>query len=356
MGNTPLTSIQLGPQPYILKKPYIWILHVLFWVLSIFTKFFIFNTLYTFEVSLWRAFINDFLVIILFYVNFIFVDRFLEKRQILWYILTTGSVFALVSYVRFFFNYGLPYVNLTPELFKDTYRLLVAVFGSSFIYLMLSTFYQLIYNRFKNEQKALKIINEQNQAQLQFLKAQINPHFLFNTLNNIYALAVIRSEKTADMVLKLSDLLRYVIYDGQQNKVLLRREVIFIKKYIELFQMRNETPRNITFEVKGNTDEFRMEPMIMIPLVENCLKHCDFETNEEAFVNINLEVKEGKLYFSTRNSKNDQDVQKDSTGGVGLENIKKRLSLKYPQAHRLSIAENEKRTIFEVKLDIMLSV
>lgn len=162
----------------------------------------------------------------------------------------------------------------------------------------------------------LSIISEQREAQLQALRAQINPHFLFNTLNNIYSLAVVKSDKTAEMVLRLSNLLRYVIYDGRAERVALKREVEHIRQFIELFQMRSEEQLDIKFDTRGEIDGVQTEPMILIPIVENCFKHCDFDTNKRVFVCIDLQVDNEELYFKILNSKDDRHQQKDRVGAL----------------------------------------
>lgn len=216
--------------------------------------------------------------------------------------------------------------------------------------LLISTFYQILEIRFRHEQQQAAIISKQNEAQLQFLRAQINPHFLFNTLNNIYSLAVIRSPQTADMVMQLSKLLRYVVYDSKTEQIPLETEIAHIEQYLQLFRMRSEEPLDIRFQVSGSVEGVRLEPMLLIPLVENCCKHVDFEINEKAFIQLDLRVEQGWLHFLTRNSKNAQDTQKDKVGGVGLENLRQRLELLYPQAHRFSVKEEENS--FEVNFSL----
>jgi LytS/YehU family sensor histidine kinase len=198
----------------------------------------------------------------------------------------------------------------------------------------------------------LSIIIEQREAQLQALRAQINPHFLFNTLNNIYSLAVVKSDKTAEMVLKLSNLLRYVIYDGKAEQVELKREIAHIQQFIELFQMRSQEPLNIEFNTSGTFNSVKIEPMILIPIVENCFKHCDFDSNEQAFVCIYLQLINGELHFKTVNSKDDRNQQKDRVGGVGLENIRKRLDLKYREKYALRIHNETDKFVVELDLKV----
>ena len=252
-----------------------------------------------------------------------------------------AGVAALAIWLRISLNdwFFAPGFRMTNPVFRPEVRLWFAGVFTTVPVLLVSFFYQLLRNRYRTERQYLSLINSHNEARLQFLKAQINPHFLFNTLNNIYSLSLVKSDQTPQMILLLADLLRYVIYESQHEKVALEKEVIHLQKFIALFQMRHETPVNIRFETTGNAEHWEIEPMILIPLVENCFKHCDFDTNPQAFVSISLQTNQEELTFKTRNSCSWQPSQKDETGGVGLENIRSRLALQQPQQSWLDISQ-----------------
>lgn len=331
------------------------LLHVMFWLVLGVLNFALSNWWFLEEkLNIWRPLMNHLVLILLFYANVWPVNHLLEKKKYLSYFLVVNVlVWASVPF-RFFINRqyivevsGLEGSNL------DRGLLFVAMI-TGFGIVMLSTIYHILINRYAAERKALAIINKKTEAELQFLRAQINPHFLFNTLNNIYSLAVVRSAKTAQMVLKLSHLLRYVVYSRGGELVPLAMEVEHIRHFIELFQMRNEEPQDINFSVKGDFSEVQIEPMILIPIVENCFKHCDFGNNPKAFVRIELTVQDGVLNFMTINTKDDYDRQKDHTGGVGLENILRRLDLQYPKNFQMEI--NDGQNLFKVFLTLNLKV
>ncbi|WP_299241945.1 sensor histidine kinase [uncultured Aquimarina sp.] len=214
------------------------------------------------------------------------------------------------------------------------------VITTLFIVIILSTILTTLENRIKKERTAQAIIAKQNEAELLYLKAQINPHFLFNALNNIYSLAVVKSDQTPAMVLGLADLLRYSIYESLKEKVFLKDETAHIRKYLDLFSMTKEEQPNLQFVICGEIGIHKIEPMILIPLVENCVKHGDFDTNPDAFLKLKLTIKEHKIIFETTNTKIDSNQQKDKVGGVGIKNIKKRLALKYPESYELHCEEN----------------
>ncbi|MFN0173641.1 MAG: sensor histidine kinase [Saprospiraceae bacterium] len=195
-----------------------------------------------------------------------------------------------------------------------------------FALMIFSGLYQLLENRRELEERHAE-------AQLNYLKAQINPHFLFNTLNNIYAAATLQHPKTAQMVLRLSHLLRYVTYDGQHNQVPLSKEIEQIRAYIELFQLKAESPLPITLEIEGDTANRQIEPLLLLPFVENALKHGDLETNPDGFLHILLRNESKEFTFLIKNSFDPDNQQKDELGGVGLENIRQRLELNHRGRH-----------------------
>lgn len=334
------------------KRLELW-LHIGVWTLFVIIHALIFTRFLTFEISLIRSIANVVPMVFIFYINIFFVNKYLEKKQ---YVIYGGLIlvlFLFFTYVRTLVNTQFPEVRREIIAMNDMESWGISAILTNLSVLILSVFYQILYNRHRIEQRNLAIINEQKEAQLQFLRGQINPHFLFNTLNNIYSLAVVRSEKTAPMVLQLSNLLRYVIYDSRLEQVTLKREIEHIQQFIELFQMRSETPLQIHFNIIGVIQGIKIEPMILIPIIENCFKHCDFDTNPSAFVKIDLQVDTQNIHLKTRNSKNDYDQQKDKVGGVGLENIRKRLELKYKDNFQLSVIGKKNEFTVDLKLTII---
>lgn len=337
--NTQKQRLQLGVQLSI------WLVIILGYAL-VFTRFL------PIEASLVRSLGNILPIIVLFYGNKKLVASFFIPKRYLSYLIGVSILFLLITFLRTqinirFIDYKLDFLPQTNQKFIRWAAIL-----SNAAVILVSIIYQLLIHRSKEEEKALLAINEHQLAQLQFLRSQIHPHFLFNTLNNIYSLAVTRSEQTAPMVLHLSELLRYVVYDGQAEKVSLQNEAQQIERFITLFQMRQEDPVHVQFKTNEIPEDGKIEPMILIPLVENCFKHCDFDSNEDALVKIDLQVSDQALSFSTFNTKNQHDLQKDTTGGVGLKNIEKRLALKYAGRHRLQIEETD--SSFSVQLHIKL--
>lgn len=202
--------------------------------------------------------------------------------------------------------------------------------------------------------------NKSQEAELQLLKGQLNPHFLFNTLNNLYGLAVTKSDKLPDLMLKLSDLLRYGLYDTQAQWVPLSSEVQYIQNYITLEKLRLEERTLIDFELEGQIDQQRIAPMLLIVFLENAFKHFGAAAGQLPQIKIKFTIKETVLHFSCYNTKDDQITEsprEQNTSGIGLANVRKRLDLLYPKRHQLGI-QNETssfRVFLELQLDPITS-
>lgn len=193
-----------------------------------------------------------------------------------------------------------------------------------------------IQQSFKSEQVNRKLKEEVVKAELSFLKSQINPHFLYNTLNYVYSLAIPVSDKLANAVLRLSDLMRYTLNDSPDGKVSLDKEVEYLESYVELFKMRFEPKFYVDFVTEGISDQ-KIASLILIPFVENAFKH-GVVNDEGQPVRIKLKVQNKRLSFEVSNKIS--HAQKDHSSGVGMVNIHRRLDLIYPEKHELLISNN----------------
>jgi two-component system sensor histidine kinase LytS len=197
---------------------------------------------------------------------------------------------------------------------------------------------------------------EQNENELRHLKAQLNPHFLFNTLNNLYGLSVAESKKLPDLMLKLSDLLRYSLYDTNQQYVALQKEIEYISNYVELERIRLSDSSDILLHIKGDTTEQYIAPLLMIVFIENAFKHFSSPKGKTAFIHITFLVKENKVHLKVINSVDPDYIPSTSIkrkGGLGLENARQRLALIYPGQHSLTI--NKNADCFETDIVIELT-
>lgn len=204
-----------------------------------------------------------------------------------------------------------------------------------------------IYDRWESYQQ---LKNEHAKAELALLKSKVDPHFFFNTLNNLYGLAVEKSEKAPDVILKLSEIMRYVIYDSSDERVSLNKEVEYLEKYIELFKIRFHKKVDISFSSEIDNENELIAPLILNVFIENAFKHGAEQLIENAFIHIKLTAKKGVLNFLV---KNNFKRKKDNTkSGIGLTNLQKRLKLIYPKKHQLVLQKDE--SLFTANLTIDL--
>lgn len=214
---------------------------------------------------------------------------------------------------------------------------------------VIATFCKLFFDR-------LMLDKQRKDDELRHLKAQLNPHFLFNTLNNLYGLSVAESKMLPELMLRLSDLLRYSLYDTNQQYVSLQKEVEYIANYIELEKIRWNDSAAIRFEIQGDVAGQHIAPLLLIVFIENAFKHLSVAKGRQGYVRVLLAVKEEKLHLQVKNSVDPSlppPVQTRSRkGGLGLDNARKRLNLIYPDQHTLSI--NRLPESFEVECQIEL--
>lgn len=192
---------------------------------------------------------------------------------------------------------------------------------------------------FKQVKTIIKLKNEKAKTELQHLKSQVNPHFFFNTLNNLYGLVGKDPDKAQKLILKLSDMMRYSIYEGEREFVTIEEEVAYLKNYIELHRMRYHKTIDIQFEEDIKMQGFLIMPLLFILLLENAFKHGVENLRENAFVHVGLVVDEQEVQFMVKNNFDASEVS--AASGIGLKNLKRRLELAYPNTHSLAIKSKE---------------
>lgn len=204
------------------------------------------------------------------------------------------------------------------------------------------------------QQAAQKLVQEKLEAELKFLKAQIHPHFLFNTLNNLYALTLKKSENAPDVVLRLSDLLNYMLYECNAKWVQLKQEVGLLENYIALEKIRYGSRLDIQFNLSGEIESKMIAPMLILPFVENSFKHGVSEEIDDAWVIINLDLEGSEMTLKVDNSKSNlkSEDDKDYRAGIGLTNVKRRLELLYGSNHDLQTIETDDSYVIILKLNL----
>ena len=287
---------------------------------------------------------------------YVLIPRFLKKERHLVYIvlfIINLAVFSLLNVFLFksFLDYFFPnYFFISyPSSTKP-----ILIFSIFLIATMLIKLSEDWFHFNRNENKALRLKNQHIETQLSNLRAQINPHFLFNSLNVIYALAIEKKEGITDAIVQLSDILRYIIYDSDTKNITLKEEITLLENYIQFQKFRVHGFNNVTFNKTIENENFNLYPMLLLPLVENSFKHGLKGDLKETFITIELYQKALFFRFSIENNSlldNGNDAPEYS--GVGLEHIKNNLNLVYPKQHQFNITKTE--TTFKVDLEITLN-
>jgi Putative regulator of cell autolysis len=284
----------------------------------------------------------------LFYLNaFFLIPRLIYKKKYWLYTLSTILIFTwLIAQTWILFQFF-----MNPADYNIRMHILFSFFVFLFI-LASSTAYQMINDRIKTERITKEKETENLKTELSFLRSQVSPHFMFNVLNNMVALARKQSEELEPSLIKLSSLLRYMLYETDEDKVDLEREIDYLQSYIDL--QRQRFGKKVVVNVLFQKDElnYSIEPMLLIPFVENAFKH-GTGMIENAQIDIDLSVKNGLLQFCVRNKFNDTATEvKDKTSGIGLNNVQRRLNLLYKDHHNVLI--NKKDGWFSVSLQLNL--
>lgn len=260
-------------------------------------------------------------------------------------------MYGFIIYASFYyFNPYQDSYNLPKSPLFNVTKILIKSISDYFIPAMAAAI--VIFKKwYLDEQKNKKLTEEKMAAELNFLKSQVHPHFLFNTLNNLYALTLIKSEKTPDIVLKLSDLLDYMIYKSNDDFVPLAKELEILEGYIELEKMRYNERLDLKYEIKGEPGTHEIAPLILLPFIENCFKHGASMDRVNPNIQIKLNIEPSFLFLKVVNSiPAEKKNGEQENEGIGLSNVKRRLELIYPGQHELEI--NAKDKIFEVDLKI----
>lgn len=291
------------------------------------------------------------LALMVYITNYLLIPRFLYKKRyvlfgITFLLIVTGFSF-LKMYLEgqimnrhslFFNNFkGRFYDNVIPHI------LLVST-GAAF---------KLLIDYARAQRRLGEVSKEKAEAELNFLKSQINPHFLFNSLNAVYFLIDKQNTTARQTLLQFSDLLRYQLYDCNSDSIEIEKEVAYLQDFIRLQQLRKDNNYEVNVQVGPEVRGFRITPLLLIPFVENAFKHISHHSNQRNYVQVNMARQNGSFLFTVENSKENLHRSTEPPGGIGLSNVKRRLELLYPQKYELQIDNND--ATFKVVLNLHLS-
>jgi two-component system, LytTR family, sensor kinase len=285
-----------------------------------------------------------------FVINYLLLPGYLYRKKHLQFILYTLAVIAVVIVLE--------EAVIEKIYFPDTRgRRFIGVFFSLWGVLPVITVlsgFKFAWDALRKQQEVDLLKSTIKESELKFLRSQINPHFLFNNLNNLYSYAIEFSPKTPEIILKLSSVLRYMLYECQEKFVPLSKEVEQLENFTQLYEMQIEERGTVGFSVQIGQPAYQIAPLILIVFIENAFKHSQASQAENIVIAISIELSEaGELNFSCRNSFHPVTNTENLTQGIGLENVRKRLQLLYPKAHRLTILETENQ--YDVRLSMQLT-
>jgi LytS/YehU family sensor histidine kinase len=281
----------------------------------------------------------------------VLIPFFYSARKYYLYVISAAALFIFFFLCRialrnFLFEVPMP-LGSSQRPYQSEFIIIV-----SFIFIFgLSVFYKLAQNHFEAAERNREIIRQRDEAEFKMLKAQVNPHFLFNTLNNLYTLAYTRSEKTAGAIMSLSEIMRYLIYEAGSPQVPVEKEIRFLTNYIELEKLRIEDPSKVNMVIENPAPGLMVFPLIFIAYVENAFKHSGIDTDPEGFIQIFLSFREGEIFFTCENSIAAGRGQMPE-GGSGLTNARARLDLMYPGKATLEV--NSTGQVYIVRLTLAL--
>ncbi len=318
------------------------ILHFVFWLLFFGASTFIATQTLPIGYAVKRNLLVVFFNALVFYINFLWImPEFFERGDFRAYSIAMVAMLILAPTAQYIIEVAFFQVPEDVKVFTYNVRYVVWIGVTIFIMLSLSTLLKMAMSRSYFERELLELRARKFEAELKFLREQINPHFLFNSINNIYSLSLENSPRTPEMILKLSELLRYMLYDCNQPKVNLDNEIVCVESLLELFQLKFSEPIRITFEKNGNFKDRMIVPNLFTPLIENAFKHGDFSSNKKAFMEIVCTVRSSYIYFSVKNSKSPISEPASSPGGIGIENLKRRFQINYEPGGQLRFKETK---------------
>ena len=341
------------------QRSRILLLHLSFW--AVYFSFFFYQITYARrnqDVVLSRAFLDATMHVLIIagiaYLNYYyFLPRFLKHKNTARYLLEFLPPLVLTIVLHVYVKrliYGGAETGRAGFLYSE--RFLIQNTLSVLFIVVFIGMLRFAEDWFQLEARKKEIENEKLTAELRFLKAQINPHFLFNTLNNLYYLAFTQSPKTTEVIDKLSQMMRYMIYESNHPKVPLTREIEYMENYISLEKLRLDDQVPIDFKVCGNPSGVMIEPFLFITFLENAFKHGVSTNATDAWVKAEIALTEDQCVYSVANSRLPAQVVQEEKSGIGLHNLRRRLELSYPGRHELRIRDEPGQYAVQLTLQL----
>lgn len=328
--------------------------HIVFWLVFYFFLIIINQRTFPLGYNMLFHLVSIIFYVIIVYINLLYLfPKYLTKNSVVLYIAVLSLSVVAITSVKIVALYPLAKEKLGLGHFFMANK--NPVFLTTFFMAFASSIYNIINDWFVHQREKEDLQRQTLKSELRFLKSQINPHFLFNTLNSLYALTLKKSDQAPEIVLRLSEMMRYMLYECNEKQVLLSKEINYIENYLELEKIRHSGKCEIRFEVEGNLRNQTIAPLMFIPFIENSFKHGINTQLNKSFVHMGIKIDKSDLTLNIKNSKA-PTLPSDSnrkSGGIGLVNVKRRLNLLYNEAYKLNIddAPNE----YSIQLQIELN-
>ncbi len=327
--------------------------HVFFWMLVFGFWYFLRYQDYTVP---GRAFLITLIKVIdlammVYITNYILLPQLFYKKKYGWFVL---AFFLLVVSSSVLKMNILGRIMNAPQLYSISGDLKQRIYDNvipHFFLVIAGAAIKLMFDYSRLQQRMAETAKEKAEAELNFLKSQINPHFLFNSLNSVYFLIDKNNAAARESLHKFSDMLRYQLYEVNGAKIPVEKEINYLKDYVDLQKLRKDEHYSVSFSYSPQVKGFSIEPLLLIPFVENAFKHVSSHSNKENFVKLELARSNGQFIFSAENSK-DKAKTTDPYSGIGLNNVKRRLELLYPGKHELTITDEDDIYKVDLKLKI----
>lgn len=277
------------------------------------------------------------LALMVYFTNYLLIPKLLYKRNYFLFAVSFLLMIAVSSVIKMNI---LGQVTNNPYLMDFSGNMKARIYDNvipHFFLVMAGAAFKLMMDYNKMQQRMVEMAKEKAEAELNFLKSQINPHFLFNSLNSVYFLIEKNNVDARGALHKFSDMLRYQLYEMNESAVAIEKEVQYLQDYIDLQKLRRDDNFNIDFTCSPDVKEFSIQPLLLIPFVENAFKHVSHNKNRVNFIKLELSKANDEFKFNIENSKEPVEKITEKHSGIGLANVKRRLDLLYPGKHKLTI-------------------
>ena len=292
------------------------------------------------------------LVLMVYITNNLLIPFFLYKKKYGLFILLFLVMILLSSVIKM---YVVGQLTDDPAIFSTGGDLKGRIYDNvipHFFLVIAGASFKLMFDQLNLQKKMAELAKDKAEAELNFLKSQINPHFLFNSLNSVYFLIDKNNSDARQALHKFSDMLRYQLYEANGEKIPIEKEIDYLQDYVHLQQLRKDENYKVQFNCSNEVKNFSIEPLLLIPFVENAFKHISHKSKGDNFVKLDLTRSNGYFEFSVENSCEKGIYTTEQHGGIGMNNVKRRLELLYPGTHQLTVIDNEHRFKIDLKLKI----